>query len=381
MATVNPLSSPLHWSKLLLLPLVLLFCKVHGQSGSVVCGGDVSNSTGSASISVGATFYSYFSDNQYNITQGFQQSYADCQAFIDSVQLIHLAQGVYRVHLNNPLPSASDYTVQWKPDTTSVWRSRTFTNASQPYVNVNIKPWYNDTIVLRIAVNNGSLTTYSCLEYFATSCKPMVIQTAEQRAATCTSDSALVRVGYSGGIGVKSILWSNGATTKRTYADQGETLTVTVTDATGCSMSDSITASTLAPTPVPGNLLVTTSGANISASWTAPVFSSTQSLIGYRLAYRLRNTQTWTKVPLTASTTYSMDWTGSGNPAGNYEFAVLTRYSENGLAKSSRLSCKLVKGYNGVGNKSEGSSQGLAQVPLFRSIRILPRMCSMCRRP
>ena len=126
-------------------------------------------------------------------------------------------------------------------------------------------------------------------------------------------------------------------------------------------MSDSITASTLAPTPVPGNLLVTTSGANISASWTAPVFSSTQSLIGYRLAYRLRNTQTWTKVPLTASTTYSMDWTGSGNPAGNYEFAELTRYSENGLAKSSRLSCKLVKGYNGVGNKSEGSSQGLAQ--------------------
>ena len=33
-------------------------------------------------------------------------------------------------------------------------------------------------------------------------------------------DSALVRVGYAGGRGAKSILWSNGATTKRTYAQQ-----------------------------------------------------------------------------------------------------------------------------------------------------------------
>ena len=249
MATVSPLSSPLHWSKLLLLPLVLLFAR-HGQSGSVVYGGDVSIAR-AVPASRWAQLYSYFGQSvQYHPGDS---SPMPISAFIDSVQLIHLAQGVYRVHLNNPLPSASDGRPMETRHRTSVWRSRTFTNASQPYVNVNIKPWYNDTIVLRIAVNNGSLTNYSCLEYFATSCKPMVIQTAEQRAATCTSDSALVRVGYSGGIGVKSILWSNGATTKRTYADQGETLTVTVTDATGCSMSDSITASTLAPTPVPGN--------------------------------------------------------------------------------------------------------------------------------
>ena len=189
----------------------------------------------------------------------------------------------------------------------------------------------------------------------------MMLQLVEQRQAFCAADSVLLRAGHSGGQGGKTYLWSNGATTKRTYADQGETLTVTVTDAAGCSASDSITASTLAPTPVPGNLLVTTSGANISASWTAPALSSGQIPIGYRLAYRLRNTQAWTKAPLTTSTSYSMDWTGSGNPAGNYEFAVLTRYRENGVVLSSNLSCKVVKGYNGVGNKSEGSSQGLTQ--------------------
>ncbi|NBR83881.1 MAG: hypothetical protein EBT52_09160, partial [Flavobacteriia bacterium] len=46
---------------------------------------------------------------------------------IDSVQTINVAQGVYRVHLNGPLPAATSYTVEWKPDTASVYRSKTFT--------------------------------------------------------------------------------------------------------------------------------------------------------------------------------------------------------------------------------------------------------------
>ena len=362
MAAVNLLSSSSRWSKILLLPLVLLFCKMNGQSGTVVCGGDVSNSSGSASISVGATFYSYFSDNQFSVTQGLQQSYTDCEEVIDSVQLINLAQGVYRVHLNNPLPSASDYTVEWKPDTASVWRSRSFTKAYQPYVNLNITPWFNNTIAVRIAVNNGSSTTYGCMEQFATPCKPMVLQTVEQRAATCTSDSALVRVGYSGGAGVKSILWSNGATTKRTYADQGETLTVTVTDAAGCSMSSSITASTLDNTAVPLNWTLTKGGPTIfNGSFTAPSLPAGATLIGYRMAYRLRGTQTWTNTPLSQNTTISVDFTGSGLPGGNYEFVAFTRYRLNGVATNSIFTCRIAKGYNGVGNKSEGSGQGWAE--------------------
>ena len=68
--------------------------------------------------------------------------------------------------------------------------------------------------------------SYSCEVSFTTPCRPMTLQTAEQNAARCQGDSALVRVGYAGGRGAKSILWSNGATTKRTYAQQGQTLTV-----------------------------------------------------------------------------------------------------------------------------------------------------------
>jgi len=183
----------------------------------------------------------------------------------------------------------------------------------------------------------------------------MTVQAVEQKAAFCSSDSVLVRAGYSGGQGAKTYLWSNGATTKRTHAQQGQTLSVTVTDATGCSVTDSITASTLASTPVPTNLQVTTSGAVISASWTASTMGAGQSLIGYRMAYRLRNTQTWNKTPLTTNTSYTMNWTGTGIPAGNYEFVVFARYRENGVATNSNFSCITVKGYNGVGGKSEGA--------------------------
>ncbi len=55
-----------------------------------------------------------------------------------------------------------------------------------------------------------------------------------------------------------------------------------------------------------------------------------------------------------------MDWTGSGNPAGNYEFCCSDSYRENGVVRVPTFA-PVVKGYNGVGNKSEGSSQGLTQ--------------------
>jgi hypothetical protein len=181
----------------------------------------------------------------------------------------------------------------------------------------------------------------------------MNLQLVEQKSAFCAGDSALVRVGIAGGYGAKSILWSNGATTKRTYAQQGETLTVTVTDASGCSLTDSITASTLSTATAPTGLTITRFGAIISAQWNASTLSSNQTLLGYKLNFRLRNTQTWTKSALISGTSTVLNWTGSGIPAGNYEFVVFARYRENGVAMNSNFSCITVKGYNGVGGKSD----------------------------
>ena len=68
-----------------------------------------------------------------------------CNDLIDSVQTVNVAQGVYRAYLTTPLPLATDYTIEWKPDTGSTWRSRTFNKANQPFMNINITPWYNNT--------------------------------------------------------------------------------------------------------------------------------------------------------------------------------------------------------------------------------------------
>ena len=278
-----------------------------------------------------------------------------CSDMIDSVQTINVAQGVYRVHLNGPMPAATNYTVEWKPDTAATWRSKSFKNAAQPYLNINVTPWFNNSIVARVGVDDGTSVSYSCEETFTTPCRPMTLQTAQQNAAKCGGDSALVRVGYAGGRGAKSILWSNGATTKRTYAQQGQTLTVTVTDATGCSLTESITASVLANTSTaPTNVSTTRSGTVVTVNWTASTFGAGQTLIGYRVQYRLRGTTTWSQTALTTNTTADVDFAG-GTP-GNYEFTVIARYKDNGTGTTSARACFTVRG---VPTTKRGTASGM----------------------
>jgi hypothetical protein len=188
-------------------------------------------------------------------------------------------------------------------------------------------------------------------------CKTMNIQTLEQNSPFCVGDSALLRVGFAGGNGVKTILWSNGAITKRTYAQQGETLSVTVTDASGCSLTDSVTASTLNTSATLSNFTLDKLGATVfRGSWNPVSLQSGESLIGYRMAYRLRNNQSWTNTPLTIDTFSVVDFAGSGKVAGNYEFVAFTRYFDGTRNTNSNFSCKEVKGYNGSGNKSDSFS-------------------------
>ena len=111
----------------------------------------------------------------------------------------------------------------------------------------------------------------------------------------------------------------------------------------------------------------------MQAQWTPSVFSSGQSLIGYRLAYRLRNTQLWSKTPLISDTTYAANWSGSGNPSGNYEFAVFARFLSNGTPQNSGYSCKVVKGYTASSSKTStwnGTSSAAADG--HSGIRIYP---------
>jgi hypothetical protein len=105
------------------------------------------------------------------------------------------------------------------------------------------------------------------------------------------------------------------------------------------------------------------------ASWTPIQMNSGASLIGYRVLYRLRGTTTWSSSALDTDTFSVIDFTGSGNPSGNYEFTVFSRTRTNGQATNSNFSCRQVKGYNGSGNKADAfSSSG----DLSSSIHIYP---------
>ena len=61
-----------------------------------------------------------------------------------------------------------------------------------------------------------------------------------------------------------------------------------------------------------------------------------------------------------------MDFINSRLPGGNYEFVAFTRYRLNGVATNSNFTCRLAKGYNGVGgkaNNNDASESGIGGLP------------------
>jgi hypothetical protein len=241
-------------------------------------------------------------------------------------------------------------------------RSKNFNRATQRLQNFNVSPWFDKNVAVWLSIDtsgNGDWVYQSCGDTIYVPCKPQTLNMVVQRAARCDQDSVLLRAGYAGGYGAASFLWANGVTTKRTFVAQGTTLHVTVTDAVGCSVSDTITAPSFNSTGTPLNFTLAKNGpALFTGTWNAPSLPVGSNLVGYRMAYRERNTQQWTNSPLTQDTTFSIDFTGSGLPAGNYEFVAFTRYNDGNGAVNSGFTCREVKGYNGSGNKSGGGING-----------------------
>jgi hypothetical protein len=288
----------------------------------------------------------------FNNVSGCQES------SFDSLVAINSNKGVYRAFFSG-LSSSDDYRLEFKGVDDATWRTKSITDASVGSQRFNVTPSFGTTVLVRLSLNDGGTWTPGCEVSLVVPCKNQGLSMVVQREARCTSDSVLVRAGYAGGYGLSTFLWSNGATTKRTYASQGEKLVVTVTDATGCSVSDSITAPVFDNVAVPLNFTLTKDNATtFTGSWTAPSLPSGATLIGYRMAYRMRNTQSYTNLPTTTNTSTTVDFTGTGLAAGNYEFVVFTRYNDGAVAVNSNFSCVDVKGYNGSGNKADWSGVG-----------------------
>jgi hypothetical protein len=327
---------------------------------------------------------------------------------LDSVKELDHGKGKYQAYLG-PLVHGDKYRVRWtkvisnnplRIDSSQI-RSREFRKAPQGYKNFNINPWYNSTVLIWLEVDtldgpgsvwanplacnldmagngfvlfntgggggSGTLTGSVIdgnISSFTVACNSQVLTVVEQTPATCPDDSVLLRAGYAGGTGTPTYLWSNGTTTKRAFAAQGETLSVTVTDQTGCTMTDSLTASTLANTSAtPTNVATTRSGTVVTVTWNPSNFQTGQSLIGYRVQYRLRNTVTWTSTSLTSNTTASVDFAG-GTP-GNYQFSVISRFNDNGTPTTSARACFALRGVPFTKNGTAASANAVLPTHVY----------------
>ena len=129
-------------------------------------------------------------------------------------------------------------------------------NANVRSQKFNITPWFNQNVTVRLAIQQNGVWRRGCEYNLLVPCKDQSLNIIVQTAPFCEGDSALVRAGNWGGLGAPSYLWSNGATTKRTFAKQGETISVRITDVAGCTLTDSIYIYSIPNTAVPLNFAV-----------------------------------------------------------------------------------------------------------------------------
>ncbi|MBI1316938.1 T9SS type A sorting domain-containing protein [bacterium] len=171
----------------------------------------------------------------------------------------------------------------------------------------------------------------------------------------CQGDMATVRAAASGGGSSKTYLWSDGSTARFATLAPG-THWVEVS-AGNCTAYDTVVISN--PTNSDESVVlnpVTKNGAQqFVVSWTAAALNENESLIGYRVAYRLRGTTSFSQLPLTTALSATVDFTGLGLCNGNYEFTVYTRFNRAGTNITSAPACLQAKGYSGGTCKSEGS--------------------------
>lgn len=297
------------------------------------------------------TYYRTTTDGLSSCLDSFTVHSVQASAgILDSIGIINANQGTYKAYFTN---LSGTHRVEFREVGDTVWKTKTIRANRLGSQQFNITPLFGKEVEISLGTLLNGNWERGCPLYFQTECKSMIVQMVEQRQAFCKDDSVLVRAGVAGGYGAKTYSWSNGATTKRTYAQQGEKLFVTVTDAAGCSLQDSITASSIESASAPDGFQISRSGAVITGSWNAVTPSAGQSLVGYRMSYRLRNTQQWTNTAFINSTSQTLDWTGSGIPAGNYEFVVFARYQETDTVYNSNFSCIDILGYNGIGGKKD----------------------------
>ena len=336
---------------------------IDGEGFSDYSGYSVSMTPDGSRVSIGATRNGWYAPWSVPTFAGHVRIYdlplynsTNCNTTIDSIVAVNANSGVYRAYFDTL--AGISWELEYKGVQDSVWRTKTINKSLQKSQKFNITPSFGTDVLVRIITQDASGTIVSCEETIQVPCKLQNLNIITQIEAFCEGDSVLLRAGYSGGYRTPAFLWSNGATTKRTYVNQGEKLVVTVTDLAGCSVTDSITVPFLNTVGAPTAFNLSKDNATTyTGSWTASSLPAGVSLIGYRMAYRQANVgASWVTTSLSSNTTATVDFTGSGNVSANYEFTAFARINDNGSVFNTEYACLDRKFYNGSGGKSDGQS-------------------------
>ncbi len=238
----------------------------------------------------------------------------------------------------------------------------------------------NTTYYFRAYAVTANGTAYGDVKSFTTLCsKPMVLNAVISMPAECPSDLFELTADYTGGSGAQTILWSTGAMTKRVAVMPG-TYWVTVTDAQGCMVSDTIdvmgnpaTAYAVTLTSVQKN------GPQVFVlNWTAATLPMGTTLIGYLPAFRTRGSTSWSTLVGTATTnlTSSIDFTGLGLCNANYEFSVIVEVDEMGSAVTSAPACPIARGYNAGAVCKDLPSEAVLDAEAVQAVSVYPNPTS-----
>jgi|GEM_PF-213297 len=238
----------------------------------------------------------------------------------------------------------------------------------------------NTTYYFRAYAVTANGTAYGDVKSFTTLCsKPMVLNAVISMPAECPSDLFELTADYTGGSGAQTILWSTGASTKRVAMMPG-TYWVTVTDAQGCMVSDTID---VMANPAAAYAVTLTSvqknGPQVFVlNWTAPTLPMGSTVIGYLPAFRSRGSTSWSTLVGTATTnlTSSIDFTGLGLCNANYEFSVIVEVDEMGSLVTSAPACPIARGYNAGAVCKDMPSEAVLDAESIAAVSVYPNPTS-----
>lgn len=262
---------------------------------------------------------------------------------------------------------ATAYRVEYRALGTAAWTPAGTTNTSR-----NISLPAVGSYEVRVLAKIGTEFEVGCIQVIDLVCPVSATLSLQREANSCIGQTAIVRVDRIGGSAPINTMWSTGAmNVPNITANEGDMVWVSVTDGSGCSVSD-----TLVVAPAIGGFYatsapaVTRSGSMMNLSWAAAPFTPSAALVGYQTGYRVRNSgNPFVMGSLQPGTSNMINFAANCN--ANYEFVVFAVWNIGGTTYQVQ-SCSVFRGWNGGGVACKNASESFAEEAGVWTVSVYP---------